>query len=131
MEREFSEKNMISKKLLQFLIGTVTGILTAVIIALFLSFIMTLSFVPDNMVKTASTAVSVIASFACGFTTVKLIGSGGLLYGALSGLMLFAVQLIMSLIFSSPCLLTDVLIAFLISTAISAVGGITAVNTGK
>ena len=129
MEQEFSENNIIGKKLLQFLIGTAVGILTAVITALILSFIMTFSFVPDSAVKVASTVSSVLAAFACGFVTVKLIGSGGLLYGALSGLMLFTVQLILSLIFSSPCILLDVLIAFLINTAVSAVGGITEVNT--
>ena len=131
MEQEFSENNIIGKKLLQFLIGTAAGFLTAVITALILSFIMTFSFVPDSTVKVASTVSSVIAAFACGFVTAKLIGSGGLLYGALSGLMLFTVQLILSLIFSSPCVLLDVLIAFLINTVISAIGGITAVNTGK
>ena len=106
-------------------------LITAIIISLILSFVLTISFVPDSTVKIASTVTSVAAAFTCGFMTVKLIGSGGLLYGALSGLLLFTIQLILSLIFASPCLLLDVLIAFLINTALSAIGGITAVNTGK
>ena len=131
MDQEFSEKNIIGKKLIQFSIGTATGILVAVITALISSFIMTASFVPDSTIKIASTISTAIAAFACGFTTVKLIGSGGLIYGALSGLMLFIIQFIASLIFSSPCLLMNVIIALLIDTAISAIGGVTAVNTGK
>ncbi len=131
MEQEFSTKNILGKKLLQFLIGILSGILTAVIVAFILSLVMTLSFVPDSTVRIASIASNVIAAFVCGFVTVKLIGSGGMIYGALSGLLLFGILLIISLIFSSPCLFADVLLAFLINTAISAVGGITAVNTGK
>ena len=131
MEQELSGKNILGKKLLQFLIGTAAGLLTALLTALVLSFIMTLNFVPDSTVKIASVVSSVLAAFACGFVTVNLIGSGGLFYGAFSGLALFTVQLILSLIFAGPCLLMDVLIAFLINTALSAIGGITAVNTGK
>ena len=131
MKPESSENNGIGKKLIQFCIGTVSGLVTATITALLLSFIMTLSIVPDSMTSIAAIISSIFAAFVCGFVTVKLIGSGGLLYGAASGLMLFAVHAVLSLIFSSPCLLMDFLIALLIDAAISAVGGVIAVNTGK
>ena len=131
MKPEYSEKTGIGKKLLQFCIGTALGLITAAVTALLLCFVMTLSIVPDGMTSIAAMISSIFAAFVCGFVTVKLIGSGGLLYGAISGLMLFAVHSALSLIFASPCLLTDFLIALLIDTAVAAVGGVIAVNTGK
>ena len=131
MKPEYSEKNGIGKKLIQFCIGTVSGLITAILTALLLSFVMTLSIVPDSMTSIAAMISSIFAAFVCGAVTVKLIGSWGLLYGAISGLTLFAVHAALSLIFASPCLLTDFLIALLIDTAVSAVGGVIAVNMGK
>ncbi|MBQ6809129.1 MAG: TIGR04086 family membrane protein [Clostridia bacterium] len=131
MEREYSEKNGIGKKLLQFCIGAAAGIITAALTALILSFVMTLNFIPDWMTSIAALVTQLFAAFACGFVSVRLIGSGGLLYGAISGLVLFAAQTIFSLIFSSPCLLLNFIIALLIDTAVSAIGGVIAVNTGK
>ena len=131
MEHEHSERTDIRKKLIQFCIGAAAGIITAAVSALIFSFIMTLSIIPDSMTAIAAIISTILAAFVCGFTTVKLTGSGGLVYGALSGLLLFAVHSAISLIFSSPCVLTDFLIALLIDTAVSAVGGVIAVNTGK
>lgn len=131
MKPEYSEKIGIGKKLIQFCIGTASGLITAAVTALLLSFVMTLSIVPDSMTSIAAMISSIFAAFVCGFVSVKLIGSGGLIYGAISGLMLFAVHAALSLIFASPCLLTDFLIALLINTAVAAVGGVIAVNTGK
>lgn len=131
MRSENSENIGIGKKFIQFGIGAASGLITAVITALLLSFVMTLSIVPDSMTSIAAILSSILAAFVCGFVTVKLIGSGGLVYGAISGLALFAIRFALSLIFSGPCLLTDFLIALLIDTAVSAVGGVVAVNTGK
>lgn len=131
MEREYSEKNGIGKKLLQFCIGAAAGIIVAAVTALILSFVMTMNFIPDDMTSIAALASQLFAAFACGFVSVRLIGSGGLLYGAISGGMLFAVQAILSLIFSSPCLLLNFIIALLIDVALSAIGGVIAVNTRK
>ncbi len=131
MRPEYSEKTGIGKKLIQFSIGTVSGSVTAIITALLLSFVMALSIVPDSMTGIAAMISQIIAAFVCGFVTAKLIGSGGLLCGAISGLTLFAVHAALSLIFSSPCLLTNFLIALLIDIAAAAVGGVIAVNTGK
>ncbi len=131
MKSENSENIGIGKKIIQFCIGAVSGLMTATITALLLSFVMTLSVVPDSMTSVAAMISSILAALVCGFVTVKLIGSGGLLYGAISGLVLFAIHFALSGIFAGPCLLTDILIALLTDTVISAVGGVIAVNIGK
>ena len=131
MELEYSEKTGFGKKIIQFCIGLLAGLLTAFVTALILSFVMTVSFVPDSSIKIAAIVSTVSAAFVCGFTTVRLIGHSGLLYGALSGLILFTVRAAISLIFADPIIFLNFLIAFFIDTAVAAIGGITAVNIGK
>ena len=92
---------------------------------------MTLSKVPDDSTSVMSLIASIVAAVTCGFVSVKLIGCGGLFNGALSGLMLFAVRVIISLIFSGPFIFLDFLIAFAVDVAVSSLGGVAAVNTGK
>lgn len=131
MELEYSEKTGLSKKIIQFCIGILVGTATAFVTALILSLVMTLSFVPDSSVKIASMISTVFAAFVCGFTTVRLIGHKGLLYGALSGLLLFAVRSAISLILAGSTVFLNFLIAFFIDTAVAAIGGVTAVNVWK
>lgn len=131
MEREYAENGGSGRKLVKLMTGVAAGLVTAFVMSLIFGFVLTIGVVPDGLVSLASLLSAIAASFVCGFVAVRGIGSGGLLYGALSGFMLFVIQAILSLIFGGSLFTLDMLIALLVNTAVGAVGGVTAVNTGR
>lgn len=131
MEHEYTNEHNSGKKIIKLFLGTVAGCITALPTALILSLIMTINAVPDSMIYGASLITLAVSAFICGFATVRLIGSKGLVHGALSGVLFFAVQMSFGLIFADSHIIMNVLIALFIDTALAAIGGITAVNTGK
>jgi putative membrane protein (TIGR04086 family) len=106
------------------MIGAVTGaaICAALLGALALLFV-SAGHIPQGMISPLIIALSVFSSFAAGFVCARISRKMGLIYGALSGLFLFALFLVSGLIASHEALSVTAGIRMIVMTLSGALGG--------
>lgn len=111
------------------IIGAVAGaaICAALLGAFALAFV-SAGHIPQSMISPLVIALSVFSSFAAGFVCAKISRKMGLVYGALTGLLLFALFLVSGLIASHEALSMSAGIRMIVMTLSGALGGIFGVS---
>ena len=107
------------------LLGTLFGLVSAVFFSLIFSFLMPMSFVPEEML---SVLVCFVA-FLAGFSALRLIGSAGLLNGLICGALFLSVHLIAAMLAGGIFSGAVIFICLALEIAGGILGGIVSVNT--
>lgn len=84
--------------------------------------------IPHDFLPAVIIAVSVISSFFAGFVTAKISKQRGLIYGALSGLLLFFLFLVAGLAASQNGVPSEAFLRLIVMLLSGAIGGLVAVN---
>lgn len=111
------------------LIGAVTGaaVCAALLGAFALAFV-SAGHIPQTLISPMVIALSVLSSFVAGFVCARISKKMGLVYGALTGLFLFALFLISGLIASHEPLSMAAGIRMIVMTLGGALGGVFGVS---
>lgn len=111
------------------IIGSVAGAaLCAALLGLCALGFVSAGHIPQSLISPMVIALSVLSSFIAGFITAKISRKRGLFYGALAGLMLFALFLISGLIASKEPVSVNVVMRMLVMILSGAIGGLLAVS---
>ena len=122
-------ENPIFGALRSIVIGSVAGAaLCAALLGLCALGFVSAGHIPQSLISPMVIALSVFSSFMAGFITAKVSHKRGLAYGALAGLMLFALFLISGLIASHEALSVNVFMRMLVMILSGALGGLMAVS---
>jgi len=122
-------ENPIFGALRSIVIGSVAGAaLCAALLGLCALGFVSAGHIPQSLISPMVIALSVFSSFMAGFIAAKVSHKRGLAYGALAGLMLFALFLISGLIASHEALSVNVFMRMLVMVLSGALGGLMAVS---
>lgn len=122
-------ENPVFGALRSIILGTVVGaVLCAALLGAFALAFVSAGHIPQNLISPMMLGLSVLSSFASGFVTAKISHKRGLAYGALSGLLLFALFLISGLIASHEPVSLTAGIRMLVMVISGAIGGLLAVS---
>ncbi len=122
-------ENPIFGALRSIVIGSVAGAaLCAALLGLCALGFVSAGHIPQSLISPMVIALSVFSSFMAGFIAAKVSHKRGLAYGALAGLMLFALFLISGLIASHEALSVNVVMRMLVMVLSGALGGLMAVS---
>ncbi len=122
-------ENPIFGALRSIVIGSVAGAaLCAALLGLCALGFVSAGHIPQSLISPMVIALSVFSSFMAGFIAAKVSHKRGLAYGALAGLMLFALFLISGLIASREALTVNAVMRMLVMILSGALGGLMAVS---
>ncbi|MDF2633097.1 MAG: family rane protein [Caproiciproducens sp.] len=122
-------ENPIFGALRSIVIGSVAGAaLCAALLGLCALGFVSAGHIPQSLISPMVIALSVFSSFMAGFIAAKVSRKRGLAYGALAGLMLFALFLISGLIASHEALSVNAVMRMLVMILSGALGGLLAVS---
>ena len=120
-----------SQSVIIVLVGMLIGIFTSLVMLLIFSFVMTMKDIPQGAVPTL-TAVSVaLGSFAGGFAGAKLHRKAGLATGAIIGLFIYLLLMLVGIAAQRSGIGVSVFIKLAVSLVSGAIGGIIGVNARK
>ncbi len=114
-----------------YIIAVIVGGLVTFIFMLVFAALIAGADLPDGFVAPAASLASALGGLASGFTASKIIKSGGLLNGAITGGILFAIVLIISLFADRGGLTLNTLFNFLIIMLSAFIGGVLGVGGKK
>lgn len=124
------DNNDISKAVKASIIGVILGSVICVLLLMLFSFLFVRA--ETLPLKFAEPIVIVIASlgtFVCGYITSKIIRKNGMMYGMISGLLMFVILFISGLIVCGDTITTLILVKCTAMLLAGAVGGIFGVNS--
>lgn len=110
-------------------IGAVCGaVLCAALLAAFAFGFVKTGYIPQFAINPIVIAVSALSAFAAGFFAAKVSGKNGLLFGALSGLLLFALFLLAGVAVFQGAPVMTTLTRFAVMVLAGAIGGLLSVS---
>ncbi len=111
------------------LLGTLVGVLMLIIMLLVVSFVIlqTGNF-PVDLITYISLALLAVASYFSGYTAGRINKASGLVYGIITGVVLFTIIFIAGIISNSSNLSLISLYKLIVTIIFSSIGGIMAVN---
>ncbi len=83
---------------------------------------------PQNLISYIVIVIMAVCSFFAGYFTAKIYKSNGLLYGAVSGLIIFLIIFFSGSIILQQTATTQTFLKFILSTLMGATGGVVGVN---
>ena len=110
------------------LIGCAAGAVATFLILLVFALVLTMKDMPSGAMTIMSSTAAGIGALVAGFCASKLYGKNGLFIGGISGLVLFAMVLLISMIISSSGFSVYSLFKLLIMVVFAAIGGVMGVN---
>lgn len=114
------------------LTGIITGSLTIVLLLLIVSFVITsLGNIPTEQINIVVLCIEAMGVFAGSYFALRIIKSGGMLWGAVNGCIIFLIIMIAGLMSSTDTISTNTLFKLIISVICGILGGIIAVNKKK
>lgn len=126
-----AEPAKFSRVAMTVLAGMLVGLATSLVMLLIFSIVMTVKDVPQGVVPTL-TAVSVaLGSFVGGFAGARLHRKSGLAFGAVIGVCMYLLLMIVGVIMQSGGLGASVLVKLVVSLASGGIGGIIGVNARR
>ena len=111
------------------LLGTLFGLVSAVFFSLIFSFLMPMSFVPEEMLSVLVCFVAFLGAFLAGFSALRLIGSAGLLNGLICGALFLSGHLIAAMLAGGIFYGAVIFIFLSLELSGGILGGIVSVNT--
>lgn len=123
------KQNPIFAAVRSIIIGAVVGaaLCAALLGACALAFV-SAGHIPQGLISPLVIALSVISSFFAGFVSAKISKKRGLVYGALTGMLLFAVFVVSGLIASHEAISMTAVIRLVVMVLAGAIGGLLGVN---
>lgn len=120
------------KNVVRYMIGLAVGAAFAALVMLGFSLLLTINSIPDSAAGIFGYICMAFAALVAGFVATLLIRSKGLLNGAITGLLFFAVHTIVSFAVGSGQIFSVKMLIFLLIEMIpAAIGGILSVNIRK
>ncbi len=110
------------------IIGVASGCIITFVGMLICSFILTIKDFSASAATPMSNVCLSFGAFVCGFVCTILHKSRGLVFGFVSGFVLFAVVTIISLFVNSGSISINSMVRLLLMTVLSATGGVFGVN---
>ena len=111
-----------------YLFGLLFGLCGLLLTLVLFSALMTLNAVPDGFASIFSYVSVAVACLIAGFVAVRLIGTGGLLNGVVTGAVFFLIHLIVFFILGGSFSI-GLLIYLAVELGCACLGGVAAVNT--
>lgn len=128
-DKTSTRENDFKLKIKSVLIGAAVGaIVCTVFLFLFAFLFSVVKTVPQFMIQGIAIFCSVLGAFVAGYTAVRMYRSKGLMYGALSGFLLFLVITIVAFIASRDKFTYLTIIRLLLMVILGAAGGVIGVN---
>ncbi len=121
-------KIILNKDIAHIFIGVLIGVFATFLFMLLFALLLTMRDFDISAAATMSNISLAVGALSAGFVTTLLHKSKGLIYGAASGLILFAVMSIIALFVSGGSFSLNSLIRFAIMTVLSSFGGVIGVN---
>lgn len=118
-------------KVIIYAISVVAGAAVTFIFMLIFAALIAGADLPDGFIAPAASLASAFGGFVSGFTSSKILKSGGLLNGAVTGGVIFAIVLIISLFADRGGLTFNTLFNFLIIMLSALIGGILGIGGKK
>ena len=132
MKSHKEEQSAMVKKLLRpVIVGAVIGALCCTAILLLMAAVMAAQDIPRSAVTPMAIVAAAVGAFIGGFVSARIAKERGLLFGAASGLLLYALVAITGLIFLKEVRGIYLLIKAAVMIGCGAVGGIIGVNLRK
>ncbi|MBQ7124215.1 MAG: TIGR04086 family membrane protein [Oscillospiraceae bacterium] len=120
--------NNVKKLSISVLIGAGIGVLSSAILLLFMAAVLAVGNIPAMLISPATVFVLAFGSFCGGFAGAKLSGEKGLLCGAITGILFFAIVLISGGIMEKTSFGIGMAIKLSMMLISSSLGGIFGVN---
>lgn len=128
-DKTSTRENDFKVKIKSILLGAAAGaVVCTVFLFLFAFFFSVVKTVPQFMIQGIAVFCAVLGAFVAGYTAVRMYRSKGLMYGALSGFLLFLVITIVAFIASRDKFTYMTIIRMLLMVTLGAVGGVIGVN---
>ncbi len=128
-DKTSTRENDFKVKIKSILLGAAAGaVVCTVFLFLFAFFFSVVKTVPQFMIQGIAVFCAVLGAFVAGYTAVRMYRSKGLMYGALSGFLLFLVITIVAFIASRDKFTYLTIIRMLLMVTLGAVGGVIGVN---
>lgn len=122
-------QSTMSKSVKSIVLGTaVGGILCMLCLLVFAAFFVGAKVIPQAMIQPLILASCALGAFMGGFVTVRILRAQGLMFGILSGLLLFAIVCLVSVIAIREPFSTFAFVKGILMMLAGAIGGIVAVN---
>ncbi len=118
-------------KIAAYIISVIVGAAATFILMLIFSAIMVGADLPDSFATPFASLSTAVGGLVSGFTASKILKSGGLLNGAVTGGVLFFIILIISLFTDKGGLTLNTLFNFVIIMLSALIGGVWGVNRKK
>ncbi len=118
-------------KVITYAISVVVGAAVTFIFMLIFAALIVGADLPDGFVAPAASLATAFGGFASGFITSKILKSGGLVNGAITGGVLFLIVLVISLFADRGGLTLNTLFNFLIIMLSALIGGVLGVGGKK
>lgn len=130
MQQNTGTQNFLNKKSIKsIIIGVIVGIFTTIVLFLIIGFAITkMNSYPEKIINYVILAILAVGGFFAGYVTGRIYKSSGILYGAVTGIVLFLIVFLAGInsITGGATLFTLYKLAVLVIT--SAIGGILGVN---
>lgn len=122
------KKFIVNPAIKHIISGVVSGALASGLCMIACSFLLTLKDFSPSVATPLSNICLVVGSFVSGFVCAILHKSRGLVYGALAGVILFAIVTFTALFFNNGDISINTLLRFLFMIVVSAAAGVFGVN---
>ena len=124
-----SSENKLARALKAVIIGASTGAVFMVLLLMLLSgILLAAKTLPYSLLSPLVLVVCGVSSFFAGYICIRIAGIRGMLYGILSGLLLFAVVFVVGIIAVNEPVSFETLVKGLLMALCGAIGSIIGVN---
>lgn len=122
-------ENQLSRSTKAILFGTITGTFSSIFILVVLSFLFVKSQnIPIFVITPLTMFIIALGAFVSGYISARILRNNGLLYGIISGFIMFIIVFISGLMISGREISTLSLVKLTLMLLMGAIGGIIGVN---
>ncbi len=130
MNYDKSKSNNISKSIKASIVGIILGSIVCILFLMLFSFLFVRAeTLPMKFIEPIVIVISSLGTFVSGYITSKIIKKNGMMYGMISGFLMFVILFISGLIVCGDSITTVILVKCTAMLLAGAVGGIFGVNS--
>ena len=118
-------------KAISYAIAVFVGVVVSFLFMLLFAIIIASADLTDGFIAPATSLASALGGLSAGFTASKILKSGGIINGLITGGILFAIVIIVSLFLDRGGLTANTLFNFLIIMISALIGGVLGIGKNK